>query len=184
MKKKVAGVRNKASWVGPVNSIPMPRWRRRCACSGEKLRRHFGCRSDENPGHQPAQFVCRIRGQAVSVSRRFGALCSLTCRLCRRGARETHGPRSGRATPGSRRSAGQFPEPGGCLTVSGAIASGDEGEPVRQALNVHRTAGVALLRCRFEQARTDSRASAPPFPTRQNLQASVAFPGEAERFPT
>src|SRR5580692_8680111 len=30
--------------------------------------------------------------------------------------------------------------PGGCLTVSGAIASGDEGDPVRQALNVHRTA--------------------------------------------
>ena len=43
--------------------------------------------------------------------------------------------------------------PGGCLTVSGAIASGDEGDPVRQALNAHRTAGVALLRRRFEQAR-------------------------------
>jgi AcrR family transcriptional regulator len=43
--------------------------------------------------------------------------------------------------------------PGGCLTVSGAIACGDEAEPVRQALNVHRTAGVALLRRRFEQAK-------------------------------
>jgi AcrR family transcriptional regulator len=43
--------------------------------------------------------------------------------------------------------------PGGCLTVNGAIASGDESEPVRQALNAHRTAGVALLRRRFEQAK-------------------------------
>jgi AcrR family transcriptional regulator len=43
--------------------------------------------------------------------------------------------------------------PGGCLTVNGAIACGDEAEPVRQALNAHRTAGVALLRHRFEQAK-------------------------------
>jgi AcrR family transcriptional regulator len=43
--------------------------------------------------------------------------------------------------------------PGGCLTVNGAIASGDEAEPVRHVLNAHRTAGVALLRRRFEQAK-------------------------------
>jgi AcrR family transcriptional regulator len=43
--------------------------------------------------------------------------------------------------------------PGGCLTVNGAIASGEEAEPVRQALNAHRTTGVALLRRRFEQAK-------------------------------
>jgi AcrR family transcriptional regulator len=43
--------------------------------------------------------------------------------------------------------------PGGCLTVNGAIACGDEAEPVRQALNAHRTAGVARLRRRFEQAK-------------------------------
>ena len=43
--------------------------------------------------------------------------------------------------------------PGGCLTVNGAIACGDQAEPVRQALNAHRTAGVALLRGRFEQAK-------------------------------
>src|SRR5580700_8855174 len=43
--------------------------------------------------------------------------------------------------------------PGGCLTVSGAIACGDEAEPVRQALNAHRAAGVALLRRRFAQAK-------------------------------
>ena len=43
--------------------------------------------------------------------------------------------------------------PGGCLTVNGAIACGDAAEPVRQALNAHRTAGVALLRRRFEQAK-------------------------------
>jgi cation diffusion facilitator CzcD-associated flavoprotein CzcO len=45
--------------------------------------------------------------------------------------------------------------PGGCLTVNGAIASGDEAEPVREALNAHRTTGVALLRRRFEQARSE-----------------------------
>jgi AcrR family transcriptional regulator len=44
--------------------------------------------------------------------------------------------------------------PGGCLTVNGAIASGDEAKPVRLALNAHRTAGVALLRRRFEQAKS------------------------------
>ena len=43
--------------------------------------------------------------------------------------------------------------PGGCLTVNGAIACGDEAEPVRQVLNAHRKAGVALLRRRFEQAK-------------------------------
>ncbi len=43
--------------------------------------------------------------------------------------------------------------PGGCLTVNGAIACGDEAEPVRQTLNAHRTAGVALLRRRFQQAK-------------------------------
>jgi AcrR family transcriptional regulator len=43
--------------------------------------------------------------------------------------------------------------PGGCLTVNGAIACGDEAKPVREALNAHRTAGVALLRRRFEQAK-------------------------------
>src|SRR6202167_618994 len=43
--------------------------------------------------------------------------------------------------------------PGGCLTVNGAIACGDEVEPLRQALNPHRTAGVAQLRRRFEQAK-------------------------------
>jgi len=34
-----------------------------------------------------------------------------------------------------------------------AIACGDEAEPVRQALNAHRSTGVALLRRRFEQAK-------------------------------
>jgi AcrR family transcriptional regulator len=43
--------------------------------------------------------------------------------------------------------------PGGCLTVNGAIACGDEAYPVRRALDAHRTAGVALLRRRFEQAK-------------------------------
>jgi AcrR family transcriptional regulator len=43
--------------------------------------------------------------------------------------------------------------PGGCLTVNGAIACGSEAEPVRQALNEHRVATVALLRHRFEQAK-------------------------------
>src|SRR5579863_8518042 len=43
--------------------------------------------------------------------------------------------------------------PGGCLTVNGAIACGSEAEPVRQALNAHRTGGVALLHRRLEQAK-------------------------------
>ena len=43
--------------------------------------------------------------------------------------------------------------PGGCLTVNGGIAGGDESAPVRQALNAHRTAGMALLQRRFEQAK-------------------------------
>src|SRR5271155_2866813 len=43
--------------------------------------------------------------------------------------------------------------PGGCLTGNGAIACGSEAEPVRQALNAHRTEGGALLRRRFEQAK-------------------------------
>jgi len=43
--------------------------------------------------------------------------------------------------------------PGGCLTVNGAIACGEEAEPVRQALNAHRTAGVEFLRRRFERAK-------------------------------
>jgi AcrR family transcriptional regulator len=46
-----------------------------------------------------------------------------------------------------------FRNPGGCLTVNGAIACSSEAEPVRQALNAHRTEGVALLRRRFEQAK-------------------------------
>jgi AcrR family transcriptional regulator len=43
--------------------------------------------------------------------------------------------------------------PGGCLTVNGAMACGDEAAPVRQALNAHRRAAVALLRRRFERAK-------------------------------
>jgi AcrR family transcriptional regulator len=45
--------------------------------------------------------------------------------------------------------------PGGCLTINGAIAGSDEAEPVRKALNAHRTAGVALLGRRFEQAKAE-----------------------------
>jgi hypothetical protein len=37
--------------------------------------------------------------------------------------------------------------------VNGAIACGSEAEPVRQALNEHWAAGVALLRRRFEEAK-------------------------------
>jgi AcrR family transcriptional regulator len=43
--------------------------------------------------------------------------------------------------------------PGGCLTVNGAIACGDEAEPVRQVLTAHRKAGESLLRRRFEKAK-------------------------------
>lgn len=43
--------------------------------------------------------------------------------------------------------------PGGCLTINGAIACGDEAEPVRHALCAHRAASVSLLRRRFGQAK-------------------------------
>jgi hypothetical protein len=43
--------------------------------------------------------------------------------------------------------------PGDYLTVNGALACGSEAEPVRDALNEHRAAAVALLRRRFEQAK-------------------------------
>jgi len=45
--------------------------------------------------------------------------------------------------------------PGGCLTVNGAIACGHEAEPACQALKAHRKVGVALLRRRFEQAKAE-----------------------------
>jgi AcrR family transcriptional regulator len=44
----------------------------------------------------------------------------------------------------------------GCLIVSGALASGDEAEPVRQELARLRQAAVSTLRERFERAVQDS----------------------------
>jgi AcrR family transcriptional regulator len=42
--------------------------------------------------------------------------------------------------------------PGGCFMVQGALACGDEAEPVRREMAKRRTAIVAALRRRFEQA--------------------------------
>lgn len=42
--------------------------------------------------------------------------------------------------------------PRGCLLVQGALACGDEAEPIRRELATRRGAGVAALRARFERA--------------------------------
>lgn len=45
--------------------------------------------------------------------------------------------------------------PKGCFLVQGALACGDEGDPVRRELNRRREAGLAVLKKRFEQALND-----------------------------
>src|SRR5580704_17269763 len=45
--------------------------------------------------------------------------------------------------------------PGGCLTVQGALASGDAGDSIRQELAAYRAAGEAALRRRFQRAKSE-----------------------------
>src|SRR5580692_9023086 len=45
--------------------------------------------------------------------------------------------------------------PGGCLTVQGALASGDTGDSIRQELVACRAAGEAALRRRFQRAKSE-----------------------------
>jgi len=45
--------------------------------------------------------------------------------------------------------------PGGCLMVQGALASGDAGESIRQELVACRAAGEAALRRRFQRAKSE-----------------------------
>lgn len=45
--------------------------------------------------------------------------------------------------------------PRGCLLVHGALACGDEADPVRRELAARRAAGEAALRQRFERARSE-----------------------------
>jgi AcrR family transcriptional regulator len=45
--------------------------------------------------------------------------------------------------------------PGGCLMVQGALASGDAGDSIRQELVACRAAGEAALRRRFQRAKSD-----------------------------
>jgi AcrR family transcriptional regulator len=45
--------------------------------------------------------------------------------------------------------------PGGCLIVQGALASGDAGDSIRQELVACRAAGEAALRRRFQRAKSD-----------------------------
>jgi AcrR family transcriptional regulator len=45
--------------------------------------------------------------------------------------------------------------PGGCLLVQGALACGEHAEPIRQTLILHRVAGEAKLKERFERALED-----------------------------
>lgn len=49
----------------------------------------------------------------------------------------------------------RYPDRAGCLGVTGALATSDEGEPIRQALIEARAGGEARLRERFERARNE-----------------------------
>jgi AcrR family transcriptional regulator len=55
--------------------------------------------------------------------------------------------------------------PGGCLTVQGALACGEAAEPVRQELTAHRAAGEAALRRRFRRAKSEGDLPATVNPT-------------------
>jgi AcrR family transcriptional regulator len=46
--------------------------------------------------------------------------------------------------------------PGGCLTVQGALACGEAGDSIRQELAEYRAAGEAALRRRFQRAKSES----------------------------
>jgi AcrR family transcriptional regulator len=50
--------------------------------------------------------------------------------------------------------------PGGCLTVQGALACGEAAESVRQELAAYRAAGEAALRRRFRRAKSEGDLSA------------------------
>src|SRR6202140_522619 len=45
--------------------------------------------------------------------------------------------------------------PGGCLTVQGALACGEAGDAIRQELAAYRAAGEAALRRRFQRAKAE-----------------------------
>src|ERR1700720_1679456 len=45
--------------------------------------------------------------------------------------------------------------PGGCLTVQGALACGEAGDAIRQELAAYRAAGEAALRRRFQRAKSE-----------------------------
>jgi AcrR family transcriptional regulator len=46
-------------------------------------------------------------------------------------------------------------DPPGCLTVRGALSSGEEADPIRLELALRRSEGEALIRKRFERAKRD-----------------------------
>ncbi|WP_219837102.1 TetR/AcrR family transcriptional regulator [Paenibacillus sp. R14(2021)] len=50
--------------------------------------------------------------------------------------------------------------PLGCLTVQGALSSGEAGDAIRQELNARRAGGEAALRDRFEQAKQSGELAA------------------------
>jgi AcrR family transcriptional regulator len=49
--------------------------------------------------------------------------------------------------------------PPGCLAVQGALACGEEADPIRQELNARREAAVASFRDRFERAKAEGDLS-------------------------
>ena len=156
MKKKVAGVRKEQGVMGRPREFDTD-------AALEKAMRLFWAKSYE--GTSVADLTKTLSISRPSLYAAFGDKQSLFRAALERYAAGPAGyVAAALAKPTAREVAEQLlrgaadlqassSNPGGCLTVNGAIASGDEAEPVRQALNVHRTAGVTLLRRRFEQAK-------------------------------
>jgi AcrR family transcriptional regulator len=158
MKKKVAGVRKEQGVMGRPREFDTD-------AALEKAMRLFWAKSYE--GTSVADLTKTLGISRPSLYAAFGDKQSLFRAALERYAAGPAGyVAAALAKPTAREVAEQLlrgaadlqassRNPGGCLTVSGAIASGDEGDPVRQALNAHRTAGVALLRRRFEKAKAE-----------------------------
>ena len=63
-------------------------------------------------------------------------------------------------------------DPLGCLTVRGALASGEEADPIRLELALRRSESEALIRKRFEQAKRDGEL--PPGANPADLARNLA----------
>jgi AcrR family transcriptional regulator len=158
MKKKVAGVRKEQSGMGRPREFDTE-------AALEKAMRLFWAKSYEGTSvadlteslgiSRPSLYAAFGDKQSLfhAALERYaaGAAGYVAAAVAKRTAREV----AGHLLRGAADLQASSRNPGGCLTVNAAIACGDEAEPVREALNAHRTAGVALLRRRFEQAKAE-----------------------------